>query len=86
MQTLFIDVREPFEYDAGHVPGAINIPLGMFGKGISAVLKDVSKDAHIVLYCRSGNRSGQALLYMQQIGFTNVENGINADYIQKSYL
>ncbi len=64
-----IDVRTPEEYAAGHIDGAINLPLqdieaGTFPAG------DMSKPAY--LYCRSGNRSSQATALLKTAGYTNV--------------
>lgn len=84
MQRIFIDVREPYEYEMGHVPGAINIPPAELMAGASA-LKDVPKDTELVLYCRSGSRSNAAMSYFSQMGFTNLVNGINKDQIKAKY-
>lgn len=53
------------------------MPLDAFESGIEGLVKD--KDATVYLYCRSGNRSGQALRIMQNLGYTNTANvgGIN---------
>jgi phage shock protein E len=69
---IYIDVRTTDEYNDGHVPGAINFDVADMLLG---ELPDVSKDAEIVLYCRSGGRAETALGIMQKAGFTNVTNG-----------
>ena len=51
-----LDVREPFEYVAGHVPGAVHIPLGELG----ARYTELAQDRPLYVICRSGNRSGHA--------------------------
>ena len=71
-QTVIIDVRTPEEFAEGHVQGALNHDL--LGGGFQAVLPQLDKNATYKLYCRSGNRSGQAMALMQQAGFTKVEN------------
>ena len=71
-QTILIDVRTPEEYAQGHVQGAINHDFN--GGAFQAVLPTLDKAASYRLYCRSGNRSGQAMALMQQAGFTKVEN------------
>lgn len=71
-----IDVREPFEYQAGHVDGAVNIPVGE----IQSV--ELPRDEAIVVYCRSGARSGMAQQALQAMGYTNVTNGINQQAIE----
>lgn len=66
-----VDVRTPGEYKAGHVPGAVNIPLNALEARL-AELPD--KNAEIVVYCRSGRRSGIAQRLMQSKGYTKVHN------------
>lgn len=66
-----IDVREPEEYEQGHIPGSVNIPLQQFAR-ISEVVKD--KDAPLFVYCRSGARSGRAASGFFKLGYTNVRN------------
>ncbi len=68
---LLIDVRSPMEFRGGHLRGAINIPLG----AVSAQAEQLGpKDREIVLYCRSGNRSGMALQQLKRLGFTRLRN------------
>ncbi|HWS26368.1 MAG TPA: rhodanese-like domain-containing protein [Xanthomonadales bacterium] len=58
-----VDVREPSEFAAGAIKGSINVPLGAIQQRGGAALADATIDLqapHIVLVCRSGNRSGQA--------------------------
>lgn len=84
-QRLIIDVREPFEYQAGHVESAINIPPSELMSG-AAQLKNVAKDTELVVYCKTGNRSNVSIHILKQMGFTNLVNGINADHVTKNYL
>ena len=72
MNKVYIDVRTPAEYAAGHYPGAINHPVELISEG---VYPHIDKDAAIILYCRSGGRAGMAQQYMAQAGFSNVSNG-----------
>jgi phage shock protein E len=69
--TFLVDVREPAEVAEGGVNGAVNIPLG----SVLANLDAFKDKEHIVVFCRSGNRSGQAKVILEQNGFTNVTNG-----------
>ncbi|MFN8291819.1 MAG: rhodanese-like domain-containing protein [Chitinophagaceae bacterium] len=70
--TLIVDVRSPWEFDMEHIPGAMNIPLeDIYGK--SGDLKAINKP--VVLYCRSGNRSGMAVQLLRQSGLTDIYNG-----------
>lgn len=81
---LFIDVREPFEYDRDHVEGAINLPPADLLNG-AHVLDGVDKDTELVLYCLSGARSNASMTYLKQMGYTNLVNGINKDHIRRKY-
>jgi sulfur-carrier protein adenylyltransferase/sulfurtransferase len=65
-----IDVREPNEWDIGHIPGARLIPLGDF----PAAIWTLSRTRDIVVQCRSGARSGKAVRQLQAAGFTRVKN------------
>ena len=63
------DVRTPEEFKAGHFAGATNWPLQDM---LAGKLPDVPKDAKIYVYCRSGNRSGQATTLLKSAGYSNV--------------
>ncbi len=69
---LIIDVRTPEEYSAEHIEEAVNIPVTIIEKEIGNYTKDKSRK--ILLYCRSGSRSGQALEILKNLGYTNAEN------------
>lgn len=69
--AFLVDVRTPAEFAEGHVAGSINIPLDQVQNQI-VQFKDKE---NIVVFCRSGNRSGQAKSILEQNGFTNVTNG-----------
>lgn len=72
--VFFIDVRTPEEFNEGHYPGAKNIPLS----GLASKLNQFNPDeGTYVVYCRSGNRSGQAISILKQHGIHNTVNGIN---------
>jgi rhodanese-related sulfurtransferase len=70
-EFILIDVREDYERAEFNVGGQ-HIPLGT----LPAKLEDLedSKDEEIVIYCRSGNRSGQAKAFLEQLGYKNVRN------------
>ncbi len=70
-EFLFIDVREPAEYEAFNL-GAKLIPLGTLEQELPE-LED-HKTQEVVVHCRSGQRSGMAQRFMQSQGFTNVRN------------
>ena len=70
--TLFVDVRTAEEFAAGHFPGAINIPHEDIVRGIRE--HNLHKDQTVLLYCRSGNRSGLAESSLQSAGFSRAKN------------
>jgi phage shock protein E len=63
-----IDVRTPEEFATGHLQGALN--LNIEGSTFASDIDALDHEANYVLYCRSGNRAGQALAFMSQNGFT----------------
>jgi len=65
-----IDVREPHEFEAGHIAGARSVPLGKLG----ASLDDVARDALLVFMCRSGGRSARACALALELGRRDVAN------------
>ena len=69
-ELIMIDVREPFEYENGHIPGSKLIPLGE----LSSELHKLNQDSSILLICRSGNRSSQAANLLVEKGFKQVYN------------
>lgn len=81
--TIVIDVRDQWEYDNGHIRNAINIPLNEIPAKIEEFRK--MKDP-VILYCRSGNRSGAAVNILKQAGVTNVYNGGSILDMQKLIL
>lgn len=76
MKYVVLDVREPEEYAAEHLADSRNVPVGDIVNG-TADLSDIPKDAEIITYCRSGNRSETAKQALHAQGYTNVVNGIN---------
>ncbi len=67
---IIIDVREGYEYEQGHIPGARLMPLGSFVRK----LVTLEKSAPYVLVCASGSRSRRAAGVMVKAGFTKVAN------------
>ena len=70
--VILLDVRDPAEFDAGHLPKAMNISRGLLEFKIGMMLPD--KNAYIVVYCRTDARSALATAVMQEMGYTNVRN------------
>lgn len=71
--VVIIDVREQNEWNLGHVPGALYIGRGVLE---SAIEERVPREASIVLYCASGNRSILAAVVLQEMGYTEVASMI----------
>ena len=67
-----VDVREPFENADFNIGGTL-IPLGQIQMMQVDELEDL-KDQELIIYCRSGNRSGQACMILETMGFTNTVN------------
>jgi molybdopterin/thiamine biosynthesis adenylyltransferase/rhodanese-related sulfurtransferase len=67
-----VDVREPWEWDAGHVAGAVHIPLAELPARVDEALPD--RDAPMLLYCHTGSRSGRAAQFLASRGYTGVVN------------
>lgn len=65
-----IDVREEDEYEAGHIPGTINIPMSEF----QARFDEISEDSPVVLVCATGNRSSQVAMFMASMGYSDLYN------------
>lgn len=74
--AFMLDVRQPEEWEAGHIPGAVLIPLGELPNR----LNEVPADQTVVVVCRSGNRSLQAVQILRQAGYnqtTSMASGMN---------
>lgn len=72
--ALIVDVREPHEYAAGHVPGAINIPRGVLEFQIWKHVgfpAQTGTDRIVYLQCQSGNRASLAAKSLEDLGFTH---------------
>jgi phage shock protein E len=67
---LILDVRTPREFDAGHVPGAINIPHDTLAQRLDEL--NASKSDEIVVYCHSGRRAGIAEDVLATAGYSHV--------------
>lgn len=77
---FIIDVREKYEYEQGHIKGAVNIPLSELRKRIS----EIPMDRKVYMHCRSGQRSYNAILALQNLGFKNLYN-IAGSYLGLSF-
>jgi rhodanese-related sulfurtransferase len=70
---IILDVRTAQEFATGHIENAINIDFNQTAK-FSEKLSELDKSANYLIYCRSGNRSSQAISLMQKQGFTNISH------------
>ena len=82
-KPYLLDVREPWEYLAGHVPGAQLIPLGELEQRVA----EVPRNREVLAICHSGQRSLAAAGYLQQLGYTAVSNvdGGTAAWIERGF-
>ena len=80
--ALLIDVRTAEEFAAGHITGAINIPWEETDKLMAAIGPD--KQRQVVVYCRSGNRSGKAMVVLQNKGYTGVFNATGYEAMKET--
>lgn len=69
--VVFLDVREPQEYNLGTIPGAVTISRGNLEKNVEAA---VPRDKTIVVYCTSGNRSAFAAVVLKEMGYEHVRS------------
>ena len=77
-EAIVLDVREQDEFDAGHIPGAVLLPVGTITKDTAAtVIPEL--DSVALVYCRSGNRSKKASQALVDLGYTGIYEfgGIN---------
>jgi phage shock protein E len=72
--AAIVDVRTPEEFAAGHIEGALNIPVERVGQGVPALSK-LRKESSILVYCRSGRRSAAAKATLEQLGYTHIMDG-----------
>ncbi|MBX9929014.1 MAG: hypothetical protein K2X99_08885 [Gemmatimonadaceae bacterium] len=66
---VFLDVREPNEWNLGRIPGAVFIPRGTLETKVEAM---IPRDAKVVIYYAGGNRSALAAVTMQEMGYASV--------------
>jgi rhodanese-related sulfurtransferase len=71
-----VDVRDPAEYGAGHIPGAINIPVATFASQSG----QLDKKKQIIVYCNSGNRSYLGYRKLQKLSYKKIYQALFADW------
>ena len=79
--ATLVDVRTPEEFKEGHYPNATNIPLDVVQQNIQK-FREMPKP--IIVYCRSGNRSGMAVTILKQAGINEAINGGGLDELLQS--
>ncbi len=74
--ALLLDVREPHEWEAGHAPDAVHLPL----QDVPARLADLPRDRPVDVVCHYGGRSAQAVAFLRTAGLDarNVDGGMDA--------
>ncbi|MBI2794326.1 MAG: rhodanese-like domain-containing protein [Ignavibacteria bacterium] len=71
-EVIILDVRRADERDYQHIPNSLHIPLQELEQRVGEL--EPFKDKEIVVYCRSGNRSAHACMYLTMMGFKNPKN------------
>lgn len=71
---LLIDVREPDEYHAGHIPGAVNIPRGLLEFKLTNDQALEDRNLSIVLYCKNSGRAALSAVAMKEMGYLHVQS------------
>ena len=79
-KEFLLDVREDYEYQEGHIKGAVNLPL----REILSQKDILPKDRDIYVYCRSAHRSADAVNFLKSLGFDKVHN-IEGGFIDISF-
>ena len=81
VKPVTIDVRTQGEWDAGHIEGALHLPVDVIGARIAAAVPD--KATPIVVYCKAGVRAGKAKQTLEKLGYTRVENAGGYEELKK---
>ena len=72
--AALIDVREPEEFQAGHLPGAMNIPRGVLEFRLSAMPELEARDLPLLIYCKTSGRAALAARSLQEMGYLQVRS------------
>ena len=83
--VVILDIRTPAEFNAGHISGAVM--LDFYSQTFAGDFKSLDRNKTYLIYCRSGNRSGQLMRAITNLGFKkiyNLENGLK-DWVRKGY-
>lgn len=80
-EYILLDVRQPMEYEEGHLPGSILMPLDEMESRRDEIYRDLHRERKIIVYCRSGRRSVAAAIVLYDLGLRNLhilEGGLGA--------
>lgn len=69
---IVVDIRTKEEFDSGHIAGAINFDY--YSQAFKSQIDSLNKTKSYIIYCRSGNRSGKAMVLFEELGFREVYN------------
>lgn len=72
--VLVVDVREPMEYAAGHVPGAVNLPRGVLEFRLEAAPELANRQRPVLLYCQTSACAALSAMSLLQMGYTTVRS------------
>lgn len=72
--SLVLDVREPAEFEAGHLPGAVNIPRGVLEFKIGDHPELAQREREILVYCKTSGRAALAALNLQRMGYRAIRS------------
>lgn len=78
--AMLVDVRTPEEFAEGSIDGAVNIPLDQ----VQSRVDEFRGKRSVIVFCKSGNRSGQAIKILEENGIHNVTNGINVPQMKEA--
>ncbi|MBP9668933.1 MAG: rhodanese-like domain-containing protein [Candidatus Pacebacteria bacterium] len=71
---IIIDVRTKEEFDAGHIAGAVHLPIADIELGEFGAVGELSREVPIRVHCMAGGRAGRAAKTLRDAGFSDVEN------------
>jgi rhodanese-related sulfurtransferase len=72
--SLVLDVREPAEFEAGHLPGAVNIPRGVLEFKIGDHPQLAQREREILVYCKTSGRAALAAMNLQRMGYSAIRS------------
>jgi rhodanese-related sulfurtransferase len=86
IKTVYLDVRDPYEFASGHVKGALNYPPAELMQDLPDKLASLPIETELVVYCASGGRAEMAIEFLRRHGFYKTFNGINQEFVEMHFL